>query len=211
MATINDGIICPCEYSLQKRKVLFVLKEAVNRNPKDNDPNKLLAYLRDGADSKSPTWHNAVIWSYLIRHFGEQGINWQRAYEVTYNKKAELRKIAVININKEGGKSRTNDKYLYSNFESNLKNREVIRDQIEKEIRPDIVLCGGRVIRKCLKLLYPECKWTKVPYSGNNKIWGSFTKVNERIFIQFYHPQYTGYKSEDLFNALNEIMQAATQ
>ena len=211
MATeIKDGIIsylAPDVFHSQHRKVLFILKEAVRRDPsKEDDELRLLKYLYKGADSKSPTWNNTVIWSYLLRHYGddEADVSWERASKTIRNKAAELRKIAVININKKGGAASTDDKKLYASFCRDAETQKKIRSQIEEDIRPDISLCGGRVVRDGLQVLYPDLKWRNVTL--HKWIRGSYAQFGKCIIIQYYHPQYIGFKRVDLYVALLELL-----
>lgn len=211
MATkILDGIVSyksPDYFHNQSRKVLIVLKEAVRRDKsKENDEYRLLKYLYDGADPKSPTWENTVIWSYLLRHYGDTSsdISWERAKQVVRNKSCELRKIAVVNINKNGGGSQTNDTKLYNEFKNCPLSQVELLNQIEQEITPDIVLCGGRVVRECLKLLYSEARWVRVSLSGGIEAY--YSRIAEKVFIQYYHPQYFRYTQEQLFNSLRELL-----
>lgn len=211
MATkILDGIISyksPDYFHNQSRKVLFVLKEAVRRDKtKEDDEFRLLKYLYKGADPKSPTWGNTVIWSYLLRHYGDASsdISWERTKQVVRNKSCELRKIAVVNINKNGGSSQTNDDKLYNSFKTCPLSQDELLNQIEREINPDIVLCGGRVVSKCLKLLYPDARWVSISLSDGIKVY--YTRIEKRVFIQYYHPQYFKYTQEKLFHSLKESL-----
>lgn len=204
---IIDGIVSKDDYGQNGHKVLFILKEAVIKN---DEWNNLVSFLYNGAKNKrSKTWENVILWNFILRNYDNESVDksFASAKKLLKNRSYELRNTAVININKNGSrKSSTVSKSLYNNFISNADDgvlaREIILRQIE-EINPEVILCGGVVVKDCLTYILPGIKWHS--YSEET-MKASYALYEGRIIIQYYHPQYYRFTREKLYNTLKSLL-----
>ena len=132
-AFIKDGIVDPESY--EKPHVLFILRD-MNCTQERNLCEDL---DRDGSGWK--TWNNIGRWAKALLD-GDEDYPWDMS---TQNRVAQLKRIAVMNLKKEGGVSRTDGSELL----------EAVRSQnsmIYQEISlcdPSIIICCGLPLKGC--------------------------------------------------------------
>lgn len=185
-AFIRDGIVDADSYS--NPHVLFVLRDMNCQTGHD-----LCEDLRrDGSGWK--TWNNIGRWSKaLLDGCEEYPKDMSRE-----NRVEQLRRIAVMNLKKEGGGSRTNGNEL-------LEAVKTQREQIYEEIclcEPDIIICCGLTASgitgnaTLLKeyVLPITTEWLSFrSKSFQRDWWYYYTNINEKRVpvISFCHPQVT--------------------
>ena len=131
------------------RRVLVILKEAPCRENFQLEK----ALLKDG--SRGNTYNNAAMWVFLISHYKRDDVNTslnEALKKKTHKGRSScLKHSAVINISdawqKSAGGKRTNDKTL---FDNHTEERQKEIESYIDTIKPDIILCGGKVVVKCL-------------------------------------------------------------
>lgn len=126
-AFICDGIVDAEHY--ESPHILFILREMNRQTPGD-----LCWELRNNG-SGWKTWNNIGRWTKALLDGCEE---YPRDMSQS-KRKEQLRRIAVMNIKKEGGGKRSNGKELLDAVRSQ-------KEQIETEIflcNPDIIICCG--------------------------------------------------------------------
>lgn len=204
-AFISDGVV---DYERYERPhILFVLRD-MNCKVENNLCKNLREY-----GSGYETWCNAGRWAKVLLDG-----NSEYPYDMSSQKRAEqLSRIAVMNLKKEGGGSRSNGTELArAVFEH--------RKYIFREIAlcdPEIIICCGLPTKGTTsnaELLYnnvfDNCtKWDKFESSGLCREWWCYhTTINgkEIPVISFCHPQITNLCGdrghEKLFKVLYQDM-----
>lgn len=177
---IKDGILAEEKWDVAKKKVLFLFKEAYTEDGEDHydDLRKLITEKWQGP--RYAMWQRVAEIAYLIQNTTPSSFpTYQKADES--KKKDALLSSAVINIKKSNGQRSSKDDDLSRYAASD---REELINQIDI-ISPSIVVMGGTkdlVDKHVINLgnpLYEE---------GNIRIY----KVNERVFIEYYHPAWFG-------------------
>lgn len=204
-AFIEDGIVCAQNY--EKPHVLFVLRD-MNCREKNKD---LCEDLRNHG-SGWKTWNNVGRWVKALLD-GDT----EYPYDMR-NRKEELKRVAVMNLKKEGGGSRTNGAELEESVKAQ---RTLILEEI-KLCDPDIIICCGLSARgiKANSTLLQEyifgleddvCKTFES--EELNREWSYFyADINNKSVpvISFAHPQATCLNGkrghEDLFKPLYKDM-----
>ena len=204
-AFIDDGIVCPECY--ESPHVLFVLREMNCQTPMNlcND------LLKRGSGFK--TWNNVGRWTKALLD-GEE----EYPYDMSQEKRIEqLKRIAVLNLKKEGGGSRVEgDKLL-----------EAVKTQknfIYNEIcmcNPDIIICCGLAVKGAAgnamllrdNVLSSCTKWESFHSPKLNRDWWYYySDINGKQvpIVSFCHPQVTNLCGkrghEELFIPLYEDM-----
>lgn len=204
-AFIKDGIVDPESY--ESPHILFVLRD-MNCKTDRNLCDDLKKY---GSGWK--TWNNIGRWTKALLDDAEE-------YPVDMReekRKAQLRRIAVMNLKKEGGGSRTNGGELF----------DVVKEQhdfIYKEIclcNPELIICCGLPTAKIegnAELLYNHVfkvssKWQSFHSKTFDRVWRYYTADVDRKeipVIGFCHPQVTVLEKRrghnDLFMPLYQDM-----
>lgn len=197
---IPDGIVDVEKYCSSKIKILWILKE-----PYDDHENGIPIgggwhFCRDflkkpnlySVTAKShPTWHPITYVSFgILNSF----MSWDEMSYIRENKAMMevIQEIAVINIKKLPGLSRTND---YSNIEASYnRHKEIILDQISS-YKPDVIIGGST-----LKLLYKDLdvKQQNISRVGSFEI----TAQTERLLIHGYHPGQTQIQRKEYVDTI---------
>lgn len=178
----SDGIICEEEWKKQDKKILFILKEAYHRDIKIVNDYDLAEDLCNNGLWKN-IWKRVAEWSCgLVKTTSNYTEPYRSLNEAEAN--SYLKKVAVINIKKSDGKSKSdyNEIIQYAEYDA----EEILRE-IEI-INPDIIVCGYTIgpLNATLKKMDP----TFVPFKYNKKA----TSENyhyvwkNRIVIDYYHP-----------------------
>lgn len=204
-AFISDGIVCPEKYA--KPHILFVLRD-MNCEKERNLCDDLRQY---GSGAK--TWCNAGRWAKALLD-GET----EYPYNMTDTARAaQLSRISVMNLKKEGGKSRADSILLAS---ATATHKKYILREIEL-CDPDIIICCGIRNKNCpsnAALLHKNIfdsapEWENFSsVSLPRKWWYYHVEINGKKIpiISFCHPQVTnlcGYRGhEALFKPLYEDM-----
>jgi len=180
---IADGLISCEDWSRQKRKVLFVLKEAYCDNVSEF---KLCDRLREEGPWGS-IWNRCAEWSYGITESSVASPI--PAYPDLDREKANeyLRRVAILNLKKSDG-------WSSSSLAEIEKYADYDRDEIKKEIElinPDIVVCGYvfSVLQNCV---YEKSLMGVGEFAGKwNNNWYYWTTAltgRPTLVIDFYHP-----------------------
>ena len=205
-AFVKDGIVDVENY--EKPHVLFILRDM--NCPVPNDLRKDLRTFGSG----SKTWCNVGRWTCALLDENEP-----YPYNMSSSQRTEqLRRIAVMNLKKEGGAARADGKTLVSYAEEQ---KEMILRQIEL-CDPDIIICCGQsmadapgnavILEKTVFGI--NANWDKIHSCKLPRDWWYFyARINgkEVPVVSFCHPQVTNLCGkrghEDLFKPLYEDMQ----
>ena len=186
LAFIRDGIVDPEHY--ETPHVLFVLRDMNCQSERD-----LCADLRrDGSGWK--TWNNIGRWSKALLDGDEE----YPQNMSTANRVTQLQRIAVMNLKKEGGVSRTAGNELLEAVQSQ---HEMIYEELCL-CEPSIIICCGLTASgitgnaTLLKnyVLPHSAKWASFKSKTFDRDWWYyFTEINGKQIpvISFCHPQVT--------------------
>ena len=186
-AFIRDGVVDPEHYD--SPHILFVLRDMNCQSERD-----LCADLRnDGSGWK--TWNNICRWIKALLDGTEQ-------YPRSMPKEERIRQIsrvAVMNLKKEGGGSRTDGRALEQAVEDQC---DLIREEICL-CNPDIIICcglssagmkGNAVLLEEKQVLTLVESWESFHSQSFDREWYYYRAVinGKRIpIISFCHPQVT--------------------
>ncbi len=204
-AFIRDGIVDPEHY--ETPHILFVLRDMNCQSEHD-----LCADLRrDGSGWK--TWNNIGRWTKALLDGDEE----YPQDMSTANRVTQLKRIAVMNLKKEGGVSRTSGNEL---LEAVQTQHEMIYEEICL-CDPSIIICCGLTVSgitgnaTLLKeyVLPISTEWVSFRSETFDRDWWYyFTEINEKKIpvISFCHPQVTNLEGvrghEKLFAPLYRDM-----
>lgn len=197
-AFIKDGIVNTEIY--EKPHILFVLRDMNCKTER----NLCKDLCRDGSGWK--TWNNIGRWTKALLDGSAE-----YPFDMSREKRIEqLKRIAVMNLKKEGGESRTiGDELLAAVVEQ--------RDLIYEEIclcDPDIIICCGLSsagIKGNASLLMDEkvladcTEWESFHSKKlNREWWYYYSKINGKQVpvISFCHPQVTNLNGKRGHNDL---------
>ncbi|MDD7456880.1 MAG: hypothetical protein PUK83_00380 [Clostridia bacterium] len=185
---VLDGILKPDEWAKQRVKLLFVLKEAYDSSEKQKvglnawDEMEWISKKTGIINGKNTTWRRIYQWTKAIL----EGKNYSELPKPNWDD-GTLDKIAVINIKKFNGESRSENQNLIDHAERHSK--ELLR-QIEL-INPDVIVCGYTcwlldiVLGKENREIIRKTKSDLLKYKTR-----SLFKDNKKevIVIDFWHP-----------------------
>lgn len=186
-AFIRDGIVDPDYY--EKPHILFILRDMNCQSERD-----LCADLRnDGSGWK--TWNNIGRWTKALLDGSEEYPRFMPKEE----RVRQISRVAVMNLKKEGGGSRTEGHVLEHAVEEQC-------DLIHEEIclcDPDIIICcglssagmkGNAALLEEKQVLPPVDGWEKFYSQSLDRDWYYYKAVvNNKLIpiISFCHPQVT--------------------
>ena len=99
---IRDGVVCPELWFAQRTRPLFLLKEAYNG---DGDWDLASDHLLT-SNSASRMWRRVSHWTYaLLNTTAEELVPYDPGLDVSKYGNDYLRRIAVVNVKKSGGKN----------------------------------------------------------------------------------------------------------
>lgn len=176
---IKDGVVYPENWFSQKIRPMFLLKEAYSGN-KDWDLCK--EHLLATEKKMSHMWARICQWTEGIYKTTEERIYvyHQNMHEEYYGNEW-LKRIAVVNVNKSGGKNKSSMKEInrYAEFDS---------IELRKEIElcdPTIIICGYTI--SSLNIIFDNViKDYKKP--DDNWIYNMNINGHNVIVIDYYHP-----------------------
>ena len=179
---IPDGIVNTDLWKdSEHKKILYVLKEA---HTGENEPAFDLAeWLRDKHPS-SRIWNRIARWTYGIQNTSANSIaRYILDIDKDEGKRTQLfEQIAVINLKKSGGESRSVIEEVAAYARSDRE--EIIREL--QLIDPDIVICGStfRILHRIV--------FRNDPLVGKSACdnWYYYLNLDgkERLYIDYYHP-----------------------
>lgn len=173
---VSDGIVNHNEWNKSEKKILFILKEA-HSLPDGSSISELIK-----TQKPSRIWKRVVEWSYGITNTTENEVAKFSSDKFDYNENNTwLNKIAILNIKKSNGETRSSDDELevYARYDKNE-----IKKQIEI-INPDIIVCG--YTGKYLDLIF-DGVIMKEPNSDNWYYITDLLKQKRIIILDYYHP-----------------------
>ncbi|PTL76602.1 hypothetical protein DAT35_49225 [Vitiosangium sp. GDMCC 1.1324] len=172
-----DGMAQGSSYWNTHPRVLFLLKE-VNAD-EDAAPWNLFDVVGDG--SIGPTWTVISYWTHGI-HRG--GPSWEDVPAATVaSRRDAISKIAVVNLNKCGGRATSVDSELWA---AAYRDQQFLRRQLRLYAPHIIIACGVGDIAK--HILFDEhwSQWEKTP---NNKLYWLRPKALDTVLVWTSHPQ----------------------
>lgn len=183
-----DGIIDPLFYGKNSCKVCWVLKEA---NNKGNGPLNIIEYLHYFPVNDRVARRIALISANIN---GESDLN-----PYSDNVKKQLLTIAWININKEGGGSKSSYNNIKKYFESN---ESLLFSQL-KAMEPEIVIFGGTFSFFWNSLVNQGCLMQKLNFTEKDVLPYCYIDASQKypfLFVEVYHPAYLGMKDIEYVN-----------
>ena len=182
---IKDGIIDPEKWNNAPVKILFLLKEAYEKQDKKEDQ-EYCQWVRGlkSLHGQSTTWKRMSEWIYGIFKLKEHG----KLFEFPKDKYCDdkdksfddkdrleyLRSVAVVNIKKSNGKSGSAKEDLEEYIESDWTFLKKQMDYID----PELIVYGN----------LPCFLWEKLNFSGAEEIseWVYFKEG--KFIVNFWHP-----------------------
>ncbi|MCX6640935.1 MAG: hypothetical protein NTW14_10725 [bacterium] len=190
---VRDGIINFKEWGEAPIKVLWILKEPVCKKGTSYNGRQYWGNL--GAHQKYGHWKNTarsmIEVSYGILKFAESGkVLPYNKVTVDYDKEPKvftLQQVAIINVNKLPGPSRTSPSKLKKAFKEF---KQVISKQL-KYIDPDIVI-GGYT----LHLKFPG----QTNFNQTDRRFSH--EENGKLWLNAYHPAQTKISHEEYYSSI---------
>ncbi len=175
-----DGAIDRSTWDQQKVKILFYLKE--NYGYQDGGVMQIADYASGWLADKNTTYAKITALAEILHQAIEKGqpLNKEEINEVlqTVDFQTTLRKIAVVNIKKHSGESKSNAPQIR---EESYANTSLLRQQI-KELSPTIIIAGGTV---CWHSLVYDLDLSKESHDNPK---GTSTRVNGTVLCHSNHP-----------------------
>jgi hypothetical protein len=190
-----DGITDFEKYIKAPVKILWILKEPNEK--KGGNHRNFHKDVRDyGLWTRTYANIMRVVYGILNEVYDYDNIPKIDTSECTIDDQILLDEIAIININKSGGGSSTNQRRLEQGYEQDNK-REFLKKQIEF-INPEIIINSHRIN-----------KFISDQIGENNivKIHGErFGFNNSRLIIDTSHPNTIGYSNKNYCNNILSII-----
>lgn len=192
MEKVNDGILVEEVWKNSSPKILFLLKESTKRSGWSDIAGSRIN-VRCGDNPRF--WPNVIRWKHAIFGACREGVvpefpDLEETYEYRDND-GMLDEIAYVNVKKELGEVRSDDKAI---ARIALENKEALASQIDS-ISPEIVFCCYTF--RAYKNIYKTEQTVKLA--------NGLHAHRDRIIIDFYHPtNRTEYR--DLYDKLSEIL-----
>lgn len=201
---ISDGIFDEDNWNAQRRKILFVLKEA---NWENGNTDLCTFLLSEKSPTYWKTWNNIARWTKALLEGGDYPHKVSNA-----DKSYWLRKTAAINLKKVGGDAVAETETIQ---EYAKKDKVYLKEQIEL-YNPDIIICCGRGKGKNADVLHDivfdpatVSEWQE-PLTATKYTY-FFVRIGEKCVpvVSFFHPQMRGGhdKFKQRYNEMIEIGQ----
>jgi hypothetical protein len=183
---MHDGVLNEQEYQFAKVKILWILKQDYSDSGAQELP--YIVRLTDENIRASPTWRRMSYVSYGLLS-GEREFN---PYPNAAICAEQLRKTAIIEVNKELGESQSSNNAISNGF---LRYKELVFLQIDT-YKPDVVIvCLPEALKPILNSLYKHCHNTDFqPRLKNVIIDGADVAIGNEcnpLFLWAYHPAVT--------------------
>lgn len=196
---ISDGLVDKVKWQAEdNKKILFVLKEAYG-----GDENWSLTEWLSELNDYPKIWKRIIEWTYGIHNTTETSIAGYSP-KICEENKDLIKNIAVLNIKKSRGKSRSN----YEEIKKYARDdRDEIREQI-KIISPNIIVCGST-----FSALNEEVYDNKICGGDSDKCDNWFYYTNEltgkrTLIIDYYHPAVQWAALANYYAVVNIYQQA---
>ena len=174
---ISDGVVDPDTWFNQECRPLFLLKEAYNGEADWS----LTSHLRENTERCGATWRRVSQWTEGLLNTTRDAIYpfWQQG-TVRYGNEF-LRRIAVMNVKKSGGKNRSNDQELLEYAEYD---KLELYEQLQI-VDPTVIICGYTI--QCLNRILPTAVKERAGQSPNLYYW---TEINQHpvLILDYWHP-----------------------
>ena len=211
LPVVYDGITCIDSYKSAPVKILWILKEG-NENV-EQDERDHRDFHTDVAKYYSgwkATYKNVILPTYGMLHNLDYKDLPALADDAKVNGEYVLDKIALINVNKNGGGSQANSSVIEENY---TKHKDVLLQQIEG-ISPEVIINCSRVNR----LFDDVCKKynltkNKFDFRPEFDYVVDYAASPERLLINYWHPGAhitdESYQKQilDIFNQWKKNMQ----
>ena len=177
---IKDGIVDIDVFNITKPRILWILKEGNESNSNEDRDHREFHENVTVYYKWRTTYEKVIKTTYCLLYNCNYSELPELENDATINGENVLLKVALININKNGGKgtaSKTNIELNYSHHSKTL------LEQI-REINPDIIINGSRVFR-----LYSDVSSESIfNLEKHNHNGINFSYNKEKLFIDYYHP-----------------------
>lgn len=193
----EDGIVDFASWNEAKIKIIFLLKEPVNRDVNANK--SLIPFVQAGAPKRTDrTWRNISRWVYSAFHAQEHFLYEEKVKSIgdTPNSRKEwLKYIAVVNLKKQPGGSTTNTQVLLEDFEKHY--AKWLPKQLHIYDDADVIVCCGEGVKDCLIHVfnetfnekYDKSNWKSYKYPGSYKAIIPYYKSEHiPLIIDYWHP-----------------------
>jgi len=204
----RDGAINAAQYAAAPYKVLVALKEG-HGTPEHAGINLARGFL--AGESTPATFNNVARWACGIlgnlRPFADVC-----AIELKDGPKfrpAWLGRIAVINVNKEGGKASCDHARLQR---LGAQFAPLLRSQVEEILKPDLVICGGALVSDIMQEACPGLAggtWRPVR-AGRATASANVDRAQGPVLVSVPHPQ-SRYATAAKYDALAAALTAAVE
>lgn len=193
---IFDGIVNSDSYNNAEKKILWILKEPNSSNDQDSwDMRGAISNLKTESGIRNG-WEKTFTSIVYVTHGILKNKSWKEIPFPNENPEIidELNKIAYINVKKTAGLAKTKPSELKDYY---VRSKEILLEQI-KTIDPDILIFGGTFY-----LFKDDLSLSKLnPYGSCNVL-----KIDNKVYIDAFHPQYFGIKRENYFNDILNAVQ----
>ncbi|HEX4581115.1 MAG TPA: hypothetical protein VH139_03595 [Acidobacteriaceae bacterium] len=191
---IPDGALSQKSYESARLKVLVVLKEPNDKNGEWCDEGgDIRRHGWEGGREK--TWPNLARWAYLFENPGATYSEADSAVADLEKRKANLRRLVVMNLKKEPG---SHSAHLPTIEQYAFKYEDLLRKQFSI-YKPALTIAGG-THPILVKLMNKKNALRTSP-----EFFSYFLDENLGIVMDFYHPQPRGKPAtinEELFSLL---------
>lgn len=186
-----DGVVDEQRYLKSEIKTLFLLKE-VNDDKMVEDWDGFMEDVKAQTtkDSLYTTWPNVCLWMEALKNKDVTYMDCMDGYGTfdTQRMRENLLDIALVNIKKTAGRGSSNADEI--DYAVN-KYGHIICEEVERIIKPDLVLCGGTF--EYAKNIFNPDK-IKVLRCG-----AEYFIKNDRLFVRFPHPVWFSVNRNILF------------
>lgn len=204
--SVLDGVVNPEKYLKAKYKILWILKQPYGLE-EGGDLKKMLIKENWYDEMKEynayRTWDPIIYVSYGMLNDSCQWCQWDDMDYVHENKEMPefIQKIAIINVEKVSGTTRTSQNILKKAYN---KNKVLLLEQIET-YNPDIIIAGNT-----LPLFYEDLEINPIQkeHCYGDCEWDT---NNHRLYINAYHPSYGKRKEEAYVNTIINLVKEWTE
>ena len=177
---IRDGVVCPELWFAQRTRPLFLLKEAYNG---DGDWDLASDHLLT-SNSASRMWRRVSHWTYaLLNTTAEELVPYDPGLDVSKFGNEYLRRIAVVNVKKSGGKNNSNMDEIrsYAWFDA---------ERLWKQLSlcdPTVIVCG--YTGSALDIIAERMTGTKVRETYNENLYYTMELNGHKVLVlDYWHP-----------------------